>query len=190
MLINSEIKMMSNNKNFQSMKLSNEISNFKLIPNIIKIIGELNNKLNFENNEDIIISIKYGKRIVINCTNSNFKKMNANDFIEIVDYNPIKKMLLILGQNQPDFNMTLHWIIQNARRDENVLIQLISNSLVSKLNKNNKKQIENNSIEISKDILIKFRNSNIAINKKHGIFIIANNLNEINSIINKLLEEK
>ena len=182
--------MISNNKKFQSIKLSNEISNFNLIPNIIKIIGELNNKLNFESNEDIIISIKYGKRIVINCTNSNLKKMNANDFIEIVDYNPIKKVLLHLGPNQPDFNMTIHWIIQNARRDENVLIQLISNSLISKLNNNNEKQIKNDSIEISKDILIKFRNSNLAIIKNYGIFIAANNLNEINSIINELLEEK
>jgi hypothetical protein len=182
--------MIINNNHFQSIKLSNEISKFKLIPNMIKIIGELNKKLNFEDNEDIIISIKYGKRIVINCSNSNLKKMNYNDFIEIVDYNPIKKVLLLLGPNHPDFNMTLHWIIQSARRDTNVLVQLISNPLTNKLMKNNEKQIKNNSIEISKDILIKFRNSNIAIIKNHGIFIIANNINEVNSIINKLIEEK
>ena len=182
--------MIITNNRFQSIKLTNEISNFKLIPFMIEFIDKLNKKINFENNEDVIISIKYGKRIVINCKNSNLKKLRAEDFIEIIDYNPIKKILLTIGPNEPDFNMTLHWIILNARKEKNVLVQLISNSIMNELIKNNKKQIENNSLEISKDILIKFRTSNIAFLRNYGIFIIGNNLNEVDNIILKMIEEK
>jgi len=174
---------MINNKSFQSIKISNEITNFKIIPDIIEIIKKLNEKLNFKIDEDIIISIKYGKRIVINCENSNLKKIQIDDFIEIADYNPIKKLFLIIGKHEPDFNMTFHWIIQNARREINVLIQLKTNLLI------NKKKIKDDSIEIAKDILLKFRDSNIVFTEKYGIFIIGNSLNEIQNIIDKLIEE-
>jgi len=174
---------MINNKSFQSIKISNEITNFKIIPDIIEIIKKLNEKLNFKIDEDIIISIKYGKRIVINCENSNLKKIQIDDFIEIADYNPVKKLFLIIGKHEPDFNMTFHWIIQNARREINVLIQLKTNLLI------NKKKIKDDSIEIAKDILLKFRDSNIVFTEKYGIFIIGNSLNEIQNIIDKLIEE-
>ncbi len=174
---------MINNKSFQSIKISNEITNFMIIPDIIELIKKLNEKLNFKIDEDIIISIKYGKRIVINCENSNLKKIQIDDFIEIADYNPVKKLFLIIGKHEPDFNMTFHWIIQNARREKNVLIQLKTNLLT------NEKKIKDDSIEIAKDILLKFRDSNIVFTEKYGIFIIGNSLNEIQNIINKLIEE-
>ena len=180
---------MINNKSFQSIKISNEITNFMIIPDIIELIKKLNEKLNFKIDEDIIISIKYGKRIVINCENSNLKKIQLDDFIEIADYNPVKKLFLIIGKHEPDFNMTFHWIIQNARREINILVQLKNNLLINKKKFNNEKKIKDDSIEIAKDILLKFRDSNIVFTEKYGIFIIGNSLNEIQNIINKLIEE-
>jgi hypothetical protein len=176
---------------FQSIKISNEISNFKLIPEIIKLIKKLNEKLKLNINEDIIISLKFGKRIIINRKNSNLKKMKLDDFIEIVDYNPIKKLFLNIGKYEPDFNMTYHWIIQNARKEINILIQLNSKLLINKFIKKkieNEKQINEDSIEIAKDILTKFRTNNIAYLKNYGIFIIGYNINDIENIINKMLE--
>ena len=143
-------------RQIQSVKLTNELSNFFLIPDIIKFIKDLNEKINFKSDEDIIISIKYGKRIVINNSNSNLSNINPNDFVEIVEYNPLKNMFLTIGPNKPDFNMTIHWIVQNARRDKNVLVQIIRNNLIE-INQNNKDKIKETSIEISKDILKKFR---------------------------------
>ena len=184
--------MILDNKPFQSIKISNEISNFKIIPHLIELIKKLNEKLNFKADEDIIISIKYGKRIIINCKNSNLKKIQIDDFIEIADYNPVKKIFLIIGKHEPDFNMTFHWIIQNARKELNVLVQLKSNFLINKIKKKKygyEKKITDNSIEIAKAILLKFRNSNTVYTEKYGIFIMGNNLNDIQNIIKRLIEE-
>ena len=139
--------MIINNKLFQTIKISNEISNYTLIPTIIQFIYNLNKKLNFKMDEDIIISIKHGKRIVINCKNSDLNNMKPEDFIEIVDYNPVKKIFLSIGPNHPDFYMTFHWLVQNARKEINILVQLKSNLLINKINKNNfknEKQIKEN----------------------------------------------
>ena len=118
--------------------------------------------------------------------------VKPDDFIEIIDYNPIKKIILTIGPREPDFNMTIHWIIQNARRETNVIIQLNSNLLIKKLIKK-KDEIEKNiqeiSFEIAKDLLIKFRDKNIAYIKKFGIFIIGSNLKNMENIISRLFEE-
>lgn len=180
--------MMIINNQIQSVKLSNELSNFFLIPDMIKFIKNISEKINLEKYEDLIISVKYGKRIVINNTNSKLKNISPDDFIEIVDYNPLKKIFLTIGPNKPDFNMSIHWIIQNARRDKNVLIQLVKTSY-SDIESNIQKQIKNNSIEISKDILLKFRESNIVHKNDLDIFILGDNLKEMNLIISKIIED-
>lgn len=180
------------NKLFQSIKISNEISNFILIPNIIQLINNLNKKLNFKVDEDIIISIKFGKRIVINCKNSNLKHIKPEDFIEIVDYNPVKKIFLSIGPNQPDFDMTFHWLVQNARKEINILVQLKSNLLINNIKYNNlknEKQINDKAIEIAKDILIKFRTDNPIYLEKYGLFVIGNSFNDIEKIINNLMRK-
>jgi len=97
-------------------------------------------------------------------------------------------IFLTIGPNKPDFNMSIHWIIQNARRDKNVLIQLVKMSY-SKTASDNQKQIQKNSIEISKDILLKFRESNIVHKNDLGVFILGDNLKEMNLIISKIIED-
>jgi len=82
-------------KNFQTIKISNDLSNFNIIPDVINFIKKINEKLDLKIDEDLIVSIKYGKRLVINCESSNLKKIQFEDFIEIADYNPIKKLFLI-----------------------------------------------------------------------------------------------
>ena len=175
---------------YQTIKISNEISNLKIIPKLIDLIKDINKKLSLSNDEDFIISFKYGKRIVINCEKINLKKIDKDDFLEIVDYNPIKNIFLVIGKHNPDINMAIHWIIQNARREINVLIQLKSNRLNNLFSNNYLNNKKNNDIpiEISKDILFKLRDKNIVHNEKYGIFIIGNNLNEIENILKKLIE--
>ena len=89
--------------------------------------------------------------------------------------------------------MTLHWIIQNARKKENLLVQLNSNLLINRIIKKKKygkeKQIPYNSIEIAKEILIKLRTSNTVYIENFGIFIIGNSFNDIEIIINRLIED-
>ena len=176
-------------KKFQTIKISNDLSNFKIIPDIINFIKKFNEELDLKIDEDIIVSIKYGKRLVINCEKSNLKKIHIEDFIEIADYNPIKKLFLFIGRKNPDFNMTFHWIIQNARRNNNVLVQLQSNFLTEKIeNKFNDNNIIDEPIEIAKDILFKLRDNDFIYSKKYGFFVIGNSLNDIQNILEKIIE--
>jgi methanogenic corrinoid protein MtbC1 len=111
--------------------------------------------------------------------------MKPEDFIEIVDYNPVKKIFLSIGPNNPDFNMTFHWLVQNARKEINILVQLKSNLLINKIINNNfknEKQIKENSIEIVKDILIKLRKNNSIYLENYGIFVIGTVAGDLHDI--------
>jgi hypothetical protein len=64
----------------------------------------------------------------------------------------------------------------------------LTNEFIKK-NYENEEEINYDSIEIAKNLLIKFRTSDIAYLMNYGVFIIGNNINEIENKINKIIED-
>jgi len=62
------------------------------------------------------ISMRYGKRVLITAMGANVHDLGSEDFVEIVDYNPVGNIMLVIGTKAPPEEAMIHWFIY--RREE------------------------------------------------------------------------
>jgi len=65
--------------------------------------------------------------------NTDVTRLGQDDIVEIVDYDPLKNIMLVIGTKEPCLEAPVHWIIQKARHDINILLQVHSPALVRRL---------------------------------------------------------
>jgi hypothetical protein len=179
------------NINFQTVFLSKENSNCPLISNILGLAKNLNDINILDSSILVIISIKYGKRILIN-NNIDFINIKRENFLEIVDYNPVKRILLAIGSGEPLIETPVHWIIHHARKDVNVIVQINDRKIIEKIVKKysmTEKEKPSGTIDLAKEILKTLRTANTIVIKNKGILFVGNSLKEVESEILKLYEE-
>ena len=161
---------------FQTFYTSKEQSRCPLIPEIVKIHKELLEKNLLENNSHAIISMRYGKRILIN---SSMQKncLKIDDFLEIVDYDPVKNILVAIGPAVPLNETPLHFLIHNARREVNSIIQINNKKIIENLD-NREKLVEekDNYLEQAKEILTVLRDNEYVIIKSKGLIVTGKNI--------------
>jgi hypothetical protein len=164
---------------FQTFYVSKEESNCPLIVNALKV--EKNIKEN--NLSDIIISQRYGKRILINSLDIAEEK--RENFLEIVDYDPIKQVLLAMGPNEPRIETPLHWFIHHARNEVNAIIQVNDIDLSEKIKSAPKTEKDYSiaSIKQIKEVLKHLRNSKKVIIKSQGAIFVGKNIDEVEKLI-------
>lgn len=180
------------NTDFQTYFISKEESNCPLIYEIIRIgkkIKDLNltNKIN-----EIVISLRYGKRILINAEAKALGDLKKEDILEIVDYDPIKKILLVIGQKLPRIDTPVHWIIHHARDDINAVIQINFDKLDRKFSNIipiTEKESKPGTLEQAKEILKQFRNSKRVIIRNQGLILAGKSLKELEKAVVNTLEE-
>ena len=126
------------NVNFQTIFLSKEHSNCPLIGNIGKLGKNLKDLDILEQINSVIVSLGYGKRMLINNNYTDFGKIKRENFLEIVDYNPINRILLAIGLGELLIETPVHWIIHHARKDVNVIVQINDERLIKKIVKKEK----------------------------------------------------
>lgn len=180
------------NYGFQTFYVTKEICNCPLIPEIIKAIRKLKTIELLKDISDISVSMKYGKRMLINVKNSNNFEINTEDFLEIVDYNPFKKLLLVMGPKDPRIETPVHWIIHNARDEVKTIIQINDKQLARKMeNIIPKTEVEypNGTLEQAKEILLKLRDSKMVVIKNHGVIFVGNSLKIIEDLVENSCEE-
>ena len=114
------------NLNNQTFFVSKEQSNCPLIPDIVRLGKKFEDLGLLKEDTEAIISLKYGKRLLINGSGSNLGEIKINDIIEIVDYDPVKKVTLTIGPKNPHVETPVHWLIHKARDDVNAIIHLKS----------------------------------------------------------------
>jgi hypothetical protein len=176
---------------FQTFYVSREISRSPLIADIIRINRRLIEE-DLLKNAKIIISLRYGKRILINANYSDKNEINHKDIIEIIDYNPIKNIILAIGQKDPFIETTLHWLIHYARNDINAIIQLQGENILKKKLKDvtsTEKEFPIGTLDLIKEVLKSLRNSNKIMIKNIGPLFIGINSNEVENLVLKTYEE-
>ena len=164
------------NLNLQIFFISRESVNSPLIIEIIRFINKFKD---LENITSLVISLEYGKRIIINTEKTDFRNIKKDDFVEIVDYDPAKNTMLIIGKKEPLVETPIHWIIHNARKDINAIIQFYDQRIFEKKNKTKiittEEEKPSGTLELSKEILKALRNSkNILIKNQSGLSIGRN----------------
>ena len=179
------------NASFQTFYVSKEQSNCPLIADIIKV-GRKFKEIGLLKNALVTISLSYGKRIIINGKDTDFGNINREDILEIVDYDPIKKIALTIGQKEPDMETPVHWLIQHARHDVNAIIQLNGKKLLEKISihiPETEKEQAYGTLELAKEILKALRGSKSIRVKNKGLLFIGTSLKEAEELIQKVCEE-
>ena len=170
--------------------VSRETSNCPLIAEMIRL-GHRLQELGVPESDVGIVSLDYGKRLLINGKNMDIKKMSQPDVVEIVDYDPLKNIMMVIGTKDPCLQTPVHWIIQKARHDINALLQINSKALVERL-KGALPMTENEkttgSLDQVKEILKTLRNGKTIIIRNEGILFAGINIQEIEHALQTHLE--
>ncbi len=176
---------------FQTFFVSREISNCPLIADIIKLSKKID-ELGITDNKDYSISLAYGKRILINAKNVNIESMNQQDIIEIVDYDPVKNIILAIGKKDPCIETPVHWLIHHARDDVNAIIQLNGGKVAKRLSKNlpiTEKECPSGTPELAKEVLKTLRASKKIVIKNRGGLFVGISLKEAEDLVLKIYGE-
>jgi hypothetical protein len=173
----------------QTLFVSRETSNCPLISEMIKL-GQRLEELGLADKEIGIVSLDYGKRLLINAKNIDVKKMKQQDVVEIVDYDPLKNIMMVIGSKDPCLETPVHWVIQKARHDINALLQINSTTLFEKLKETlptTEKETQPIALNRAKEILKTLRNGKTILIKNEGILFTGINIKEIQTALLKYL---
>lgn len=170
--------------------VSKQESNCTLIPTAVVFLKKL-----IENHPKLdlstpIISLSYGKRIIINSATQDIDKIN---FLEVVDYDPIKHTYLLLGLYEPPIQTPLHWMVLNAKKEINVLLQIkidLTNIQSSKKIPQINSEYLPWSLEGIREILKLLRNNNCIIISNDNILCAGFDLKEIETLVYKIIGDK
>jgi len=177
---------------FQTFYVSKEISKCPLISEIIKVSKKFKAINLLKEVINISVSLRYGKRILINAKNIDFSKINAEDFLEIIDYDPFKKVLLVIGNKEPRIDTPNHWFIHHARHEVNAIIQIDDAQLVKKLEKKlpgTENEYPTGTLEQTKEILKILRDSKKMLIKNQSAIFVGNNMKDAEDLVVSTFEE-
>jgi hypothetical protein len=173
----------------QTFYVSRETSNCPMISEMIKL-GKTLDELGFAEKDTGVISLDYGKRLLINAKNIDITTMKQQDIVEIVDYDVLKNVMMVIGTKDPCFETPVHWVVQKARHDINALLQLNSKSLYEKLVgtlPSTGHETKPNTFDSTREILTTLRMSKTILIKNQGIFFGGVNIKEIQESLKKYL---
>lgn len=167
------------NTYFQTFYVSKEESNCPLIVNAIKVEKNLKER----NLLDIVISQRYGRRMLINSLEETGE--TRDKFLEVVDYDPIKKLVLAMGAKEPRIETPLHWLIHHARNEVNAVIQINDEGFTEKIKNapETEKDYSVVTLEQIKEILKHLRDSKKVIIKNQGVIFVGNSIDEVEKLV-------
>lgn len=174
----------------QTLFVSRETSKCPLLTDMIRL-GQNLQDMGLMDEETGILSLDYGKRLLINAKNTDLKKVTQSDIVEIVDYDPLKNIMMVIGLNNPTIESPVHWIIQKARQDVNAILQINSTTLYKKLQHtlpSTEKETKPGTLERAKEILRTLQKGKTILIKNEGIIFVGINGKEILKILPKYLE--
>jgi len=182
--------MIKGNNSFQTFYTSKEESNCPLITEIVKIGKKIKNKDSSKNVTSVIVSLRYGHRMIINGDYKDIEEIKRGEILEIIDYDPVKKILLTIGPIQPKIETPIHWMIHHARNEVNAVIQLNGEKLVEKLEgkvPSTKDDLITGSFEMIKEVLKPLRESKSVLIKNYGVLFVGGSVKEVEEQVFKVI---
>ena len=180
------------NLSFQTFFVSKEISKCPLISEIVQVSKKFKTIDILKEIVDISVSLRYGKRVLINAKKIDFSEIKAEDFLEIIDYDPFKKVLLVIGIKEPRIDTPNHWLIHHARNEVNAIIQIDDVKLVGQLEKKiplTEIEYPIGTLEQTKEILRMLRNSKKILIKNQSAIFVGNSMKDAEYLVLNACEE-
>ena len=147
---------------------------------IIRFQEKLKEKNIIKKDNDAVFSLGFGKRIIINGLVKDFSNIKRNELIEVVDFDPIKNNLLLIGPAEPKIETSLHWMIHHARDDINFIAQIKNIELIKEI-----KDVEVTdkypigSLDNTKEVLKVLRTNKKIIIKNNSLLVVGRNTEDV-----------
>lgn len=173
------------NTSFQTFFVSKERCSCPLAFDIIKISEKIK-KIGLLKNATVVVSLSYGKRMVVQRAESSFDELNLDDFVEVVDYDPLKKIMLVIGKSEPCIEASVHWMIHHARDNINAIMQINERGIMDGFSKKfpmTEKLFPLGSIELVKEVLKTLKNNKNIIIKDTGVMFTGADLKELEDTV-------
>jgi len=175
---------------FQTFYASKEQSNCPLIPDIVRI-GKKLKEMGLLKGGAGVASLGYGRRILINAGEKSLGDVGREDVLEVVDYDPVKRVVLTIGDKEPNAETPVHWLIHHARDDVNAIVQINSKKIAERFSKKlptTEKEWPSGTLELAKEILKALRTSKGILIKNKGAIFVGTSLKEVEDLILKNYE--
>jgi len=160
--------------------VSKEETNCPLIIEIIKLSKKLKETNILKKDSEAIFSLTFGKRMIINGTVKDFSNIKRDELLEVVDFDPIKNNLLLIGPAEPRIETSLHWMIHHVRDDVNFVVQIKKTDIINKIKDvdvTDKYPI--GSLDNTKEVLKALRTNKKVIIKNNSLLIVGRNIADI-----------
>jgi len=183
--------MVANNQ-FQIFTLSKEESNCPLIPQILQLGKNIYPLLGSAKERSVLITMPYGKRIISSTSNNPVNHLSRSDFIEIVDYDPIRNILLFIGPTQPDEILPVHCMIHKAKQEILIAVSIKGTEGDTKLLKNKDMTVQagKTHLETVKNVLKALQKNPIVHIQETGTLITGKTIADIDETICVYLGKK
>ncbi|MEM0493117.1 MAG: class II aldolase/adducin family protein [Candidatus Thermoplasmatota archaeon] len=139
------------------------------------------------------ISIDSGNRILINGEGINLTRLTKEGVLEIIDYDPIKNIILAIGKIEPCIQTPIHWMIQRARHDVHAVVILESKKLleypVIKETPITERDYQEGSLDLVKEVLKTLRTGRIIRIMDREVLLVGMSLREITSMLNDIIKK-
>lgn len=168
---------------------SKEETNCPLMIDLVRISKKLKERGILKEEKQATISFSYGKRVLINSLVQDYSQIKRSELLEIVDYDPIKNNLLVMGLAEPLIETSIHYMIHHARKEVKVVLQINEEEMFEKM-KNNISILKNdypiNSIEFIKDVLKYLKDTKIIGLKEDRVLFVGKDIKEIEKLIKEI----
>ncbi len=112
----------------QILVITRETSHCPLITNMSRL-GTRCTDLGIADADKVLISYDYGRRLLTTAQHADAKTLHQDDVVEIVDYNPLNDIMMIIGPQDPTPEAPVQWMIQKARHDINITLHITNPAL-------------------------------------------------------------
>lgn len=135
------------------------------------------------------MSLSFAKRLITTNDSMTLDRIQPGDIVEIVDYDPIKDIFVLMGKTTPGSFANTHWLVQRAREDVQIVL-LLFDEVVSSFQLNQvpetKKEYPIGTLDLTKEILRTLKTSSMTKIKNQGLIITSKSFQELEQIIKKL----
>jgi len=171
--------------------VSKELSTCPLIPELTKLAAYCHDH-GIPDTTPLLISYDYGRRLIITAQHADTNTLHQDDIVEIVDYNPLKDIMLTIGPKPPHTDTPLHWMIQKARHDINITLTIQDPTLINTLPPTIPRipePLPTTTIDKAKTILKTLHTSPVVGIPTQGILLIGVNTKTIETLLEPLLKK-
>jgi len=170
--------------------VSKEQSTCPLIADMTRLGARLHD-LGIPDTTPAILSYDYGRRLLVTANHADAKTLHQEDIVEIVDYNPLKDIMLTIGPKDPNPDAPLQWMIQKARHDINITLHIQDPTLAQHLPAtipHITDPLPATTIDKAKTILKALRTSPVIAIDTQGILLIGVNAKTIEHLLSTTLK--